>query len=67
MTTVKYWRLLAANPYTGLSSLCKISEIHEIGGVRHQIYQQITFCGQLAELFWIPELWINYYSQTLYF
>jgi hypothetical protein len=22
--------------------------IHEIGGVRHQIYQRIIFCGQLA-------------------
>jgi hypothetical protein len=37
-----------ANPYTGLNSLCKMSEIHEIGAVRHQIYQQIIFCGQLA-------------------
>jgi hypothetical protein len=25
-----------------------MSEIHEIGGVRHQIYQRIIFCGQLA-------------------
>jgi hypothetical protein len=38
----------SANPYTGLNSLCKISEIHEIGGVRHQIYQRIILCGQLA-------------------
>ena len=37
-----------ANPYTGLNSLCKMSEIHVIGGVRQQIYQQIIFCGQLA-------------------
>jgi hypothetical protein len=22
--------------------------MHEIGGVRHQIYQRIIFCGQLA-------------------
>jgi hypothetical protein len=36
MTTVKY------------NSLCKMSEIHEIGGVRHQIYQRIIFFGQLA-------------------
>ena len=42
------WKSEAANPYTGLNSLCKMSEIHEIGGVRHQIYQRITFCGQLA-------------------
>jgi hypothetical protein len=28
--------------------LCKMSEIHEIGGVRHQIYQRIIFCGQHA-------------------
>ena len=45
----------AANPYTGLNSLCKMSEIHEIGGVRHQMYQQIIFCGQLAGInldFW---------------
>ena len=33
---------------TGLNSLCKMSEIHEIGGVRHQIYQRIILCGQLA-------------------
>ena len=33
---------------TGLNSLCKMSEIHEIGGVRHQIYLRIIFCGQLA-------------------
>jgi hypothetical protein len=26
----------------------KMSEIHEIGGVRHQNYQRIIFCGQLA-------------------
>jgi hypothetical protein len=25
-----------------------MSEIHVIGGVRQQIYQQIIFCGQLA-------------------
>jgi hypothetical protein len=25
-----------------------MSEIHENGGVRHQIYQRIIFCGQLA-------------------
>ena len=25
-----------------------MSEIHEIGGVRHQIYQRIIFCGQLS-------------------
>jgi hypothetical protein len=31
-----------------LTALCKMSEIHEIGGVRHQIYQRIVFCGQLA-------------------
>ena len=31
-----------------LTALCKMSEIHEIGGVRHQIYQRIIFCGQLA-------------------
>jgi hypothetical protein len=36
------------NPYTGLNSLCKMFEIHEISGVRHQIYQQIIFYGQLA-------------------
>ena len=42
------WKSEAANPYTGLNSLCKMSEIHEIGGVRHQIYQRIIFCGQLA-------------------
>jgi hypothetical protein len=38
------WKSEAANPYTGLNSLI----IHEIGGVRHQIYQRIIFCGQLA-------------------
>jgi hypothetical protein len=42
------WQSEAANPYTGLNSLCNMSEIHEIGGVRHQIYQRIIFCGQLA-------------------
>jgi hypothetical protein len=42
------WKSEAANPYTGLNSLWKMSEIHEIGGVRHQIYQRIIFCGQLA-------------------
>lgn len=42
------WKSEAANPYTGLHSLCKMSEIHEIGGVQHQIYQRIIFCGQLA-------------------
>ena len=26
------WKSEAANPYTGLNSLCKMSEIHEIGG-----------------------------------
>jgi hypothetical protein len=34
------WKSEAANPYTGLNSLI----IHEIGGVRHQIYQRIIFC-----------------------
>ena len=42
------WKSEAANSYTGLNSLCKMSEIHEIGGVRHQIYQRIIFWGQLA-------------------
>jgi hypothetical protein len=42
------WKSEAAIPYTGLNSLCKMSEIHEIGGVRHQYYQRIIFCGQLA-------------------
>jgi hypothetical protein len=42
------WKSEAANPYTGLNSLCKMSEIYEIGAVRHQIYQRIIFCGQLA-------------------
>ena len=51
------WKSEAANPYTGLNSLCEMSEIHEIGGVRHQIYQRIIFCGQLA--------WINLDSWTL--
>jgi hypothetical protein len=49
------WKSEAANPYTGLNSLCKMSEIHEIGGLRHQIYQRIIFCGQLAGInldFW---------------
>jgi hypothetical protein len=36
------------NPYAGLHNLCKMSEIHEIGGVRRQIYQRIIFCGQIA-------------------
>jgi len=37
-----------------------MSEIHEIGGVRHQIYQRIIFWGQLAGIIiWIHELWIN--------
>ena len=35
------WKSEAANPYTGLNSLCNMSEIYEIGGVRHQIYQRI--------------------------
>ena len=35
-------------PYTGLNSLCKMSEIHEMGGVRHQIFQRIILCGELA-------------------
>ena len=54
MKTVKYSRFLecmkirGGNSYTGLNSLCKMSEIHEIGRVRHQIYQRIIFCGQLA-------------------
>ena len=30
------WKSEAENPYTGLKSLCNMSEIHEIGGVRHQ-------------------------------
>jgi hypothetical protein len=60
------WKSEAASPYTGLNSLCKMSEIHEIGGVRHQIYQRILFMVNLRELIWIPELLINYYSQTLY-
>jgi hypothetical protein len=38
----------ATNPYAGLYNLCKMSEIHEIGGVRHQIFQRIIFGGQLA-------------------
>jgi hypothetical protein len=42
------WKSEVANPYTGLNSLFKMSEIHEIGGVWHQIYQRIIFCGQLA-------------------
>ena len=42
------WKSEAANPYTGLNSLCKMSEIHKIGEVRNQIYQRIIFCGQLA-------------------
>jgi hypothetical protein len=42
------WKSEAANPYTGLYSLCKMFEIHEIGGVRHQIYQRIIFYAQLA-------------------
>ena len=42
------WKSEAANYYTGLYSLCKMSEIHEIGGVRYQIYQRIIFGGQLA-------------------
>jgi hypothetical protein len=42
------WKSEAANSYTGLYSLCKMSEIYEIGGVRHQIYQRIICCGQLA-------------------
>jgi hypothetical protein len=42
------WKSETANPCTGLNSLCKMSEIHEIGGVRHQIYQRIIFCCQLA-------------------
>jgi len=36
------------NPRRQTLTLCKMSEIHEIGGVRHQIYQRKTFCGQLA-------------------
>jgi hypothetical protein len=42
------WKSEATNPYAGLYSLCKMSEIHEIGGVRHQIFQRIIFGGQLA-------------------
>ena len=42
------WKSEATNAYTGLNSLCKMSEIYEIGGVRHQIYQRIIFCCQLA-------------------
>ena len=42
------WKSEVVNPYTGLNSLCKMSEIHEIGGVRHQIYQRIILCGQLV-------------------
>ena len=42
------WKSEAANPYTGINSICKMSEIHEIGEVWHQIYQRITFCGQHA-------------------
>ena len=42
------WKSETANPYSGLNSLCKMYEIHEIGGVRHQIYQRIIFCCQLA-------------------
>jgi hypothetical protein len=56
-----------ANPYTGLNSLCKMSEIHVIGGVRQQIYQQIIFCGQLAGINLDSWTLINYYSQTLNF
>ena len=44
------WKSEAENPYTGLNSLCKMSETHEIGGVRHQMYQGIIFCGQLARI-----------------
>jgi hypothetical protein len=44
-----------------------MSVLHEIGGVRDQIYQGIILFGQLAELIWILELVINNYSQTLYF
>jgi hypothetical protein len=55
MTTVKYSRFLECMKIRGrahtltlaLTALCKMSEIHEIG-VRHQIYQRIIFCGQLA-------------------
>jgi hypothetical protein len=56
MTTVKYLRFLecikiqGAIPYTGLNSLCIMSETHEIGGVRHQMYQGIIFGGQLARI-----------------
>ena len=42
------WKSEAENPYTILNSLCNMSEIYEIGGVRHQIYQRIILCGQLA-------------------
>jgi len=42
------WKSEAAHHYTCLNSLCKMSEIHEIGGVQHQIYQRILFCDQLA-------------------
>ena len=42
------WKSEATNAYTGLNSLCKMSEIYEIGGVRHQIYQRIIFCCELA-------------------
>jgi hypothetical protein len=42
------WNSEAASPYTGLYSLCKMSEIHEIGGVRDQIYQRIILCGRLS-------------------
>jgi hypothetical protein len=52
------WKSETANPYTGLNSLCNMSEIHEIGGVRHQIYQRIILCGQLAGInldSWTPD------------
>ena len=42
------WKFEAANPYTGLNNQCKMSEIHEIGGIRHQIYKRILFCSQLV-------------------
>jgi hypothetical protein len=53
------WKSEAVNPYTGLNSLCKMSEIH-------QIYQRLIFCAQLAGINLVPELWMNYYSQTLF-
>jgi hypothetical protein len=53
------WKSEAVNPYTGLNTLCKMSEIH-------QIYQRIIFCAQLAGINLVPELWMNYYSQTLF-